>query len=314
MIPVSLLQRATDLKEVQPFRQEDLFNQQTESVLTKSTYGRELSLTRSTWQAGCHTRPHADAGDHLIYVVTGELSIFMEDHEYKLETGDFLNVPDMAVHWSRNRTAHACVTIDAHSPRRIQTHASSLLDSLELQDFVPSVSNTIWLSDEYADDEADLPLASEDSVWFARGESVGTNVHRISGIGSLTSKFVYSQSLNFMIARRAAGYHSKPHVHDCEQMNLLVEGRLWIFVKDRAYQLSAGDFFRVPRGAVHWAYNDSEDCVLVEAHAPVLDPASKEHAVALLPEEQTAAVKSVRNLFVRLDDSLNEEAMMAGAP
>ena len=308
---MSLLQRAAEVRDSQPFRQEDLYNQDSATVLSQSVYGRELSLARSVWQAGCHTRPHADAGDHLIHVLKGELSIFMEDHEYSLLPGDFLNVPDKAIHWGWNRTSDICVVIDAHCPPNPPSDSHGLLDPLESQGLVPPSSTVIWLSDEYAQAENDLPSAQEDSVWLARGNSVGTNVHGVSGTGSLTSQFVYAESLNFMIARRGAGYHSRPHVHDCEQMNLLVEGRLWIFVEDRAYQLSSGDFFRVPRGARHWAYNDAEDCLLVEAHAPLLDPGSKEHAVALLPKG--TSVKAVCNLFVREDVSLNEQVMMAGA-
>jgi mannose-6-phosphate isomerase-like protein (cupin superfamily) len=87
--------------------------------------------------------------------------------------------------------------------------------------------------------------------------------------GSLTTKRVYGNDSQMMVATRSAGYHSKAHTHDCEQLNWVAEGEIWIMVEREGYLLRKGDFMRVPRTVVHWAWNRSDgDCVLVESHAP----------------------------------------------
>ena len=69
--------------------------------------------------------------------------------------------------------------------------------------------------------------------------------------------------------RRAAGYHTKPHAHDYEQISYIVEGEMWTFVGTDAYHLRAGDFHRVPRNAIHWSWNRSDEtCVTIEAASP----------------------------------------------
>jgi len=80
---------------------------------------------------------------------------------------------------------------------------------------------------------------------------------------------VYGNESSLMVATRPPGYHSSPHTHDCEQLNWLQAGQVWIFVEGDAHLMGAGDFLRVPAGAVHWAWNrSSEPCTLVEVHAP----------------------------------------------
>ena len=81
--------------------------------------------------------------------------------------------------------------------------------------------------------------------------------------------FVSGQSANLMVAHRPPGYHSRPHAHDAEQINYIAEGEVWFFVGERGWHLRQGDFFRVPRGAVHWMWNrTNRPLVLIEAHSP----------------------------------------------
>ncbi|MGV9796834.1 cupin domain-containing protein [Mycobacterium sp. NPDC003449] len=68
---------------------------------------------------------------------------------------------------------------------------------------------------------------------------------------------------------REAGYHTKPHAHDYEQISYIVEGEMWTFVGEQAYHLKAGDFHRVPRNAIHWSWNrSSQPCLTMEAASP----------------------------------------------
>ncbi len=110
--------------------------------------------------------------------------------------------------------------------------------------------------------------------------------------GSMTTYFVYGNKANLMVAIRSTGYHSKPHRHDCEQLNYLLNGELWIFIEDQAFHLSQGDFLRIPRNVVHWAWNrGSEPCTLIEVHAPVLDPDTRRGSVGLFAENEVSAVE-----------------------
>lgn len=89
------------------------------------------------------------------------------------------------------------------------------------------------------------------------------------GSASFRTKAVYGTASSLMIATRPSGYHSVPHTHDCEQLNWLQSGELWVFVEDRAFHMASGDFLRIPAGAVHWSWNKGEGpCTLVEVHTP----------------------------------------------
>jgi mannose-6-phosphate isomerase-like protein (cupin superfamily) len=107
------------------------------------------------------------------------------------------------------------------------------------------------------------------------------------GNTAFTTKAVYGNASSMMIATRPAGYHSRPHLHDCEQLNWLQSGQLWVMIEDRAVLLHAGDFLRIPAGARHWSWNRfDEPCVLVEVHTPGLhdDPLVSSFAVGLFDD------------------------------
>jgi mannose-6-phosphate isomerase-like protein (cupin superfamily) len=123
---------------------------------------------------------------------------------------------------------------------------------------------------------------------YAAAESVLAQTADM-GNTAFTTKAVYGNGASLMIATRPGGYHSRPHVHDCEQLNWLQVGRLWVFVEDRAFLLRAGDFLRIPAGARHWSWNKTEQpCTLLEVHTPGLhaDPLISEHAVGLYDVEE----------------------------
>jgi quercetin dioxygenase-like cupin family protein len=126
----------------------------------------------------------------------------------------------------------------------------------------------------------------------------GENVLKVRG-GSMSTKMVYGNDSNLMVATRAPGYHSNPHRHDCEQLNYVAEGEVWVFVDGDAFLMKKGDFSRIPRNALHWAWNRSDkDCVLVEVHAPACDPSVRKNAFGLFAEGETpdlsTAVETIR--------------------
>jgi mannose-6-phosphate isomerase-like protein (cupin superfamily) len=126
----------------------------------------------------------------------------------------------------------------------------------------------------------------------------GENVLQIRG-GSMSTKMVYGNDCNLMVATRGAGYHSNPHRHDCEQLNYVMSGEVWVFVDNDAFLMQAGDFSRIPRNALHWAWNrGTEDCVLLEVHAPACDPLVRKNALGLYAEGEkpdlSTAVDTIR--------------------
>jgi mannose-6-phosphate isomerase-like protein (cupin superfamily) len=102
---------------------------------------------------------------------------------------------------------------------------------------------------------------------------------------AFTTTLVHGLTVSLMVAERPGGYHSSPHTHDCEQLNVLQDGALSVFCDGEAYELERGDALRIPAGAVHWSWNRSTaSCTLVEVHAPGLqeDPEIAPFAVDLL--------------------------------
>ena len=81
----------------------------------------------------------------------------------------------------------------------------------------------------------------------------------------------YGNECSLMIATRRPGYHTKPHQHESEQINYVLEGEIWFFVKDKGFLCKKGDFHRIPANTVHWAFNRSDqDATVAEAHPPGL--------------------------------------------
>ncbi len=120
----------------------------------------------------------------------------------------------------------------------------------------------------------------------------------------MLTKKVYGNEVSLMYATRPPGYHSFPHTHDAEQLNYCLDGEIWIVVEEEACLLKKGDFSRVPRGKIHWAWNRSDKPVtLLEAHTPPLiafpdAPEREQYFVGLFAEGEESDVKArVANVF-----------------
>jgi quercetin dioxygenase-like cupin family protein len=185
------------------------------------------------------------------------------------------------------------------------------------------LSPTYWVTGAYAQDEANLPPAPEDSPWFARRDRVRLNpvnqsgkafsLARVPDSGKLDTLFVFGEVSNMLVATRAAGYHSKPHVHRSEQLNYVLAGELNIFIDGVCYALKEGDFLRVPSMALHWAWNTSKgDSVLAETHSPVMN-FSALYPVELVPKERLQFMTFAKSLYLDQPDPDEEAAMVAHA-
>lgn len=126
----------------------------------------------------------------------------------------------------------------------------------------------------------------------------GTNALKTFA-GAMSTKVVHGNECSIVIATREAGYHSRPHYHESEQLNYVLDGEMWVFIEEDGFLAHAGDFFRVPANAVHWAYNRSDEPVTsFQVHSPPLEP-QREAAHGLYAESEAPAPRgSSRNIAV----------------
>ena len=112
-----------------------------------------------------------------------------------------------------------------------------------------------------------------------------------TGVGQAEIQLVHGKDCNLMVGWRKPGYHSTPHIHDCEQLNYVAEGECWFFVEDKAFLLKPGDFHRVPRNKPHWLWNKTDKPVLlIEAHSPPLLPTELGLAIGLFDDGESNQV------------------------
>lgn len=131
-----------------------------------------------------------------------------------------------------------------------------------------------------------------------------------TGEGSMVVKKGYGNECSLMIAERAPGYHTKPHAHESEQLNYILDGEIWFFVEDKGFHCKKGDYQRIPANKVHWAWNRSNaPATVAEAHAPALiGGRAGEGAVALFDEGEAPQVRGPgENKFVPYDSEETEK-------
>lgn len=107
--------------------------------------------------------------------------------------------------------------------------------------------------------------------------------------GSVSAKIAYGKTCSLIHATRVPGYHSKPHKHDAEQLNYVLQGEVCVFIGDEVIHAKAGDIVRVPSNVIHWSWvRGNSPCSVIEMHTPSLlgDPGVLDAAVSLLGEEE----------------------------
>lgn len=130
-----------------------------------------------------------------------------------------------------------------------------------------------------------------------------------SGTGSMVVRKAYGNECSLMIATRAPGYHTKPHQHESEQINYVMEGEIWFFVEDKGFHCKKGDFQRIPADTIHWAWNRSDkDATVAEAHAPgLIGGRAGESAIGLFDDREEPQVRGPGvNQFVPFDQDAAE--------
>ena len=137
--------------------------------------------------------------------------------------------------------------------------------------------------------------------------------------GSIGAQIAYGRDSSLMVATRQPGYHSKPHRHDAEQLNYVLDGELYIFVDDDGFLARKGDVFRIPRNAVHWSWVQGQrPCVLLETHTPPLigDLGVTDTAVALIGDDEgRTTIDAVASDWpTDIDQAAVERRVMGSAP
>lgn len=142
----------------------------------------------------------------------------------------------------------------------------------------------------------------------------GEQIFEVQG-GRMETKFVYGAMCNMMVATRAGGYHSFPHTHDSEQVNYVIDGEVWVFLEDKGFLAEKGDFFRIPRNAVHWAWNRSDmPCTIAETHCPPVEPTKRANSVPLFDDNETPTTENAVDLvMVDIDYKIIEERILRAA-
>ena len=140
----------------------------------------------------------------------------------------------------------------------------------------------------------------------------GANVLQTRG-GSMITKMVYGNDCNLMLAVRGPGYHSNPHRHDAEQLNYVLDGEIWVVIGEDGFLTRKGDFCRIPRNALHWAWNRSDgDCTIIECHAPACDPLVRKNAIGLYLDSEIPDLSTAVNTERTDIDAHEIEARILG--
>jgi hypothetical protein len=64
-------------------------------------------------------------------------------------------------------------------------------------------------------------------------------------------------------------YHTFPHLHKNEQVNYILSGDIYFFIKTTPYHMKEGDFLRIPSMEPHWAWaTGAKMCRVLEIHSP----------------------------------------------
>jgi quercetin dioxygenase-like cupin family protein len=135
--------------------------------------------------------------------------------------------------------------------------------------------------------------------------SAGTQMVSLKG-GNMKTFHIFGSESSMMLATRAAGYHSRPHIHQAEQLNYCLAGEMFIFIEGVPYLFRQGEFLRIPSMAVHWAWNRSDgDCTILQSFAPghqITRPGS----VGLFDEGEKAATEVRSRNFMVSDEYMTE--------
>lgn len=226
----------------------------------------------------------------LGYVSTGSLRLFMvdlldESHGADLPQGSFFRIPPTLVHWFHNAGSSAVCVMMVHVTRgrsNWSNHESAGTPLFaEWEDPAEfACLPTYWPADvnRYAvsPDDEDTALESPPTGLFKIPSDVAMISVTPHGSVPLRTKIVHGKGGSIMVASRPGAYHSRPHIHNAEQINVVTKGDNWGYClgpkgKHWSRRTTKGDIFRFPSMVPHWAWGkESGGSELVEFHVPGL--------------------------------------------
>jgi quercetin dioxygenase-like cupin family protein len=280
-----------------------------------------------TVAAGESESPGFQMCEKVGYVLDGSVDFYIRDRDgdlygQSLDAGSFLRVPSGAVHWLRNRRAEPARVVSGighlGSEWSISDQYRSLGASWEDKDAFPKVPVRWVAAHQYAagDDECELALSDRPPTGLVK---TAEEVPSFS-TSHLTTQMVCGERMSIMVADRHGNYHSIPHVHLAEQMNLVLGGEIKIYAlgpsgERHGNRIRKGDFSRVPEMSPHWAWCESGTKTrLLEFHFPGLhgDPELARGVVPLTggTDQFEPPARGATNIYIEGIDVTAAEASL----
>jgi quercetin dioxygenase-like cupin family protein len=293
---MALMVRGDEIPEHPPIARQHL---RAGEASSRQIYGVESSLSVTARSGGYHSRPHICTSEQLSYVVEGELWVFIDGDGYRLRKGDYLRIPRDVLRWEWNREQTASVIIELHTPpliasRAVRQKSVGLFD--EGEHAVPrSIGQRIFMPDETSsavESKAVHGSGESRTALLIRADQVPSDREIGRGGTAIAHEFVYGKECDLQLSTWPSEFLSNPHVHECEQLNYVHSGAVSVFIEDKEYRLTKGDFLRVPTMAVHWGSTRTHDVSeMFGAHAPCLDPVRRRGSVPLFAGNETPSIR-----------------------
>lgn len=302
------------------------------SAVTESVVlGREGCMISTTFPPNGRQMPALVNCETLGFVHSGRLAIFVVDmndeiHGTQLDPGSIFRVPPTIIHWLVNVGDEESVVIrglvrgpevpgpsEESWPSTLNTQWEDGREFMRLPRYLRADRQAYGLTEE-AEVTA---LKAGLSGLVRQAADVPVTTRNVYATSTLTVRRGHGNGGSIMAGYRPPGYHTTPHVHAAEQLNIVGRGQVrgYCMRSDdewSAVECQAGGGFRFPYMSAHWAWNiGTEQLELIELHVPALnsdDPSSVAlfGDSALEPESQSA-----RNIFVE-DGMTVRERVEAG--
>lgn len=286
--------------------------------------GKAATVKVTTIGAESASKPAFVNYETVGYVADGTVEAFLVDLADRprgqvLGAGSFFRIPATLIHWFRNRGAVPALLMSAlvandsppwQGPAEGVALAAEWEDEEEFMKPAPP-----WQADPsrypVGEDDEKRALGDPPRSLFRPGNEVkefGISHHLVV---PLRTKVVCGVGASIMVADRPGTYHSTPHIHAAEQINVVTRGSNWKYCiapdgRYAAAETKAGDVFRFPTMVPHWAWGrDGSGSGVVEFHVPGLhgDPDFRVGLVSLVSDDADLEPVSTRARNIFLDTS-----------